>query len=99
MTVDYAPLSEREERFNDVVAAYLDAVEAGQPEDRRALLAEHPDLADDLAAFFAGQDRLIRLATPLRAVTRVSAGARSTSAVDGPNLEATRASARLAGIC
>jgi len=47
---------DREQRFNEIVAAYLEAVESGEPADREDLLRSHPDLVDSLTAFFAGQD-------------------------------------------
>jgi hypothetical protein len=43
----------REERLNEVIAAYLETAEAGREPGRAELLARHPDLAGDLAAFFA----------------------------------------------
>jgi WD40 repeat protein len=64
--------SDRERRLNELIAAYLEAVEAGRVPDRQEWLTRHPDLADDLRAFFANHDRLARLGAPLRALARTA---------------------------
>jgi hypothetical protein len=70
----------REERVNAILAAYLDAVAAGQVPDQAELLARHPDLAAELASFFAQDDQLRQLAEPLRPAV----GNETTPLVPGP---------------
>ena len=45
-------------RLNQVIAEYLEAVEAGALPDRDDLLTEHPELADELRSFFTEHDRM-----------------------------------------
>jgi WD40 repeat protein len=59
---------EQEERLDEVIAGYVRAVEAGQTPDQGELLARHPDLAAELAVYFADRDRMERWARPLRAL-------------------------------
>jgi hypothetical protein len=59
--------SEREERRNEILLAFVEALDAGREPDRDQLLAEHPDFRQDLEAFLAGHDEVARLTAPLRA--------------------------------
>jgi eukaryotic-like serine/threonine-protein kinase len=54
----------REERVKAILAAYLDAVAAGQAPNRAELLARHADLGEELTAFFAEDAQLRRWAKP-----------------------------------
>ena len=65
--------SSREERFNQVVAEYLEADKLGRPPERESLLQEFPELADDLREFFADHDRMNKFAEPQRPAHRASA--------------------------
>ena len=52
--------------LDDLIAAYLQAVEADESPDRDALIAAHPEHAESLRAFFDDLDRVDRAAAPLR---------------------------------
>src|SRR5689334_16896504 len=58
--------SEQERRRGEVLAAYFAAVEAGRGPTPQELIAQHPDLAHELAGYFADQERFGRLVAPLR---------------------------------
>ncbi len=58
----------RDERLDDVLAAYVDAVEAGEKIDRDEWLRRYPDLAADLTEFFTNRDRLEPPADPVATV-------------------------------
>jgi serine/threonine-protein kinase len=62
-------MGDREARLDEAIAGYL---RGPSPAAREALLAAHPDLADELRTFFADQDRFNLLAAPLRAVATPS---------------------------
>jgi WD40 repeat protein/tRNA A-37 threonylcarbamoyl transferase component Bud32 len=55
----------RDRRFQEVLAEYLQALENGTAPDRKELLGRHPELADQLAAYFANRERFDHLAEPL----------------------------------
>jgi len=59
--------SDRDHRVDEIIAAYLEAVAAGKAPDRQALLAQHPELAAELSAFFGDHDAVRELARPMQA--------------------------------
>src|SRR5262245_28489672 len=84
---DEPVLSPREEQLNEVLAAYIQAVEAGSSPDRKELLARHPDLAADLEEFFADHDRMRGAAAPFRpagGTPPVNVADVETAAPEGP---------------
>ena len=62
--------SDQEARRNEVLLAYVEAVQAGRGPDRKEFVAAYPDLRDDLESFLANHDALERLMSPLRDVER-----------------------------
>ena len=54
--------ADRERRLDEVVTAYLKAVEAGERPDPKQWLERYADLAEELSAFFAGQQQVAALA-------------------------------------
>jgi eukaryotic-like serine/threonine-protein kinase len=66
---------DREQLLDEVVTAYLQAVEAGQNPDPAEWLARYPDLADELKEFFAAQKSIDRAAAPLRGLVPPAANA------------------------
>jgi tRNA A-37 threonylcarbamoyl transferase component Bud32 len=74
----------REQRLQAVLAAFLEADQAGQAPDRQQVLAEHPDLAPDLASFFADHDRVKVMAHSRPAAPGVGSPEGITCAPDGP---------------
>jgi tetratricopeptide (TPR) repeat protein len=69
MSAEPVPSLDRERRLDEVIAAYLDALESGTAPDRDEVLARHPDLADELAAFFADERHFDSLVAPIRQAT------------------------------
>src|SRR5438132_11262657 len=72
----------RDERVNQVLAEYLAAAEAGRAGERAAWLARYPDVAAELQAFFADEERLGQAAAAL------PSGARPAAPVGAPTLDA-----------
>ena len=71
MSAEANDSSARQQRVDDVIAAYLEAVDAGKTPDREEFLARHSDVADELAKFLANRDQFERLAETLQAVQGV----------------------------
>jgi tRNA A-37 threonylcarbamoyl transferase component Bud32 len=54
----------KEQRLGEVIAAYLEAIDAGWAPPREEVLSSYPELSADLSAFFQCQDEISRLALP-----------------------------------
>jgi WD40 repeat protein/tetratricopeptide (TPR) repeat protein len=70
----------QEDRIGQVLGRYLEAAEAGRAPSLAELLAQYPDLADELAAFFDQQERFVLLTAPLRGAAEAACGEDLTAA-------------------
>jgi eukaryotic-like serine/threonine-protein kinase len=66
MTSKHNDPAESNQHLDEVLTAYMKAIEEGTAPDRRALLARHPELAAELGEFFAAEDQVAQIAAPLR---------------------------------
>jgi WD40 repeat protein len=57
-------MSERDERLQSVLVAYIEAADAERAPSRDELLARHPEFADELAEFLDGREQIQRVAPP-----------------------------------
>ncbi len=64
------PTDHREQRLGELIATYLEARESGASPHRAEWIARHPDLAVELALFFANDDHMNRLTEPFAAENR-----------------------------
>jgi WD40 repeat protein/Flp pilus assembly protein TadD len=65
MSDEIPEMSERERQVNALIAAYLQAVDAGEAPERQEFLRRHAEFAAELEAFFADQDQMNRVAHSL----------------------------------
>ncbi len=89
MNDDLRPDDPQQEILNEVLAAYLEAVARGETVDRHTLVANHPQLSEELARFFEAHDHAARLAENWRAsdggdleIMAVASKKRATNADD-----------------
>ncbi len=61
--------SDREDRRNQVLLTYLEALQSGREPDRDQFLAAYPDQRQNLESFLAGHDEVKRLTAPFRAIS------------------------------
>jgi predicted Ser/Thr protein kinase len=77
-------LTPPDDRLDEILAAYLEAVDAGWAPGRRAFLERYPDWRHDLETFFASQDEVDLLAQPFRTPQAPPApGSEATVAIEG----------------
>ena len=66
MNSDHGESSERQQRLQDVLVTYLEAVEIGNAPNQQEFVERHPEFADELAEFFAGRQQVDELAAPIQ---------------------------------
>lgn len=85
MAHDPQESADRDQRINQIIAAFLDAERSGQAPNREALLQQHPDLAKELQSFFADKDHFEKMAEPMAPAPGLAGG---SSAPQGQSADA-----------
>ena len=67
MSSEYGNSSDRQQRLEQVLVAYLEAAESGHAPDQQEFIERHAEFADELAEFFAGGRQIDELAASIRA--------------------------------
>jgi WD40 repeat protein/serine/threonine protein kinase len=65
-----ADSEEREQRLQEILVRYVEALEEGHPPEPKEFVARYPEFAGDLEEYFAGLAQLDRVAAPLRGLVR-----------------------------
>ncbi len=68
MSEQSAERSGREERLDQIIAEYFEAVDGGGAPPQKQFLARHPDFATELEEFFADKQQFDRMAGPFAAL-------------------------------
>src|SRR5262245_5922044 len=66
MATEQPDSGSNEQRLQEILHSYLQAIDAGKASDQEEIVRQHPDLADELRAFFADQKKLDLLAKSMR---------------------------------
>ena len=66
MTQEPSAASDRDRQVNEIISAYLEAIDAGQRPDRQEWLRRYPEFAAELEAFLTDYEHVDRVAEPLR---------------------------------
>jgi len=91
MSGDANELSAREQRVNEAIAAYLEAVDAGRTPDPKEFIAANRDIAQELESFLANRDDFERMAKPLLPAVAVAPRAQPDDATLPPTVQPTEA--------
>jgi hypothetical protein len=70
MIAECTAMCKREQRLQQVLVEYLEALEAGRAVDRQTLQARYPEFAAEVAELLANREKLDRLTAPLRAMAQ-----------------------------
>lgn len=76
--------------FDEIIACYLREVDEGRCPNRIEYLSRHPEMAEQLEAFFAAHDDLERLAAPIRVAVDPVPQQLDDRNCDSPDLRDTR---------